>query len=56
MTKFRVYFEPIDIEAESTEEVQQIYRFARLQPDIIRCVIAENNVWDHSNDKKIKVE
>ena len=54
--KYRVYFEPIDIDASSIEEVEQIYRYARIQPDIIRCIMAENNIWDHSNEKKIKVE
>ena len=47
MTKYRVYFEPEDIEADDPDEVQVIYHFRRKLPDIMRCVVAENNVWDH---------
>lgn len=54
--KYRVYFEPIDIEARTPAEVNKIYLYHRLQPDIMRILVAENNVWDHSNERKIKVE
>jgi hypothetical protein len=52
MTNYRVYFEPMDIEAESPEEVQKILNFWRSQPEIVRIIIAENNVWDHRDEGK----
>lgn len=47
MTKYRVYFEPVDIEADNPDEVEKVYKFNRLQPDILRCIVAEDNLWDH---------
>ena len=53
---YRVYFEPMDIKAESPEEVKQILSYHRLQPDVVRIIVAEDNIWDHRNEKEIKVE
>ena len=53
---YRMYFQPVDIDADSPEEAQRIFLFSRIQPDIIRVILAENNVWDHRDEKKIKVE
>jgi hypothetical protein len=41
----------MDIEADSPEEVQKILSFWRNQPEIVRIIIAENNVWDHRDEK-----
>ena len=36
--KYILYFEPVDIEAENTEEAIRIFEYARIQPDVLKIL------------------
>ncbi len=39
--KYIIYFEPMDIEAESTEDAIRYYNYIRVLPDIIKVIPAK---------------
>ncbi len=43
--KYILYFEPVDIEAEDTEEAIRIFEYARIQPDVLK-VLANPHSFD----------
>ena len=43
--KYILYFEPVDIEAENTEEAIRIFNYARIQPDILK-ILANPHSFD----------
>ena len=41
--KYILYFEPVDIDAESTAEAIRIFEYARIQPDVLKILANPHN-------------